>query len=190
MNPTIIGLVGGARVGKNTIGERLAVQHGFWTLAFSEPLYDGLEATLNLAEATTDPEMKDEQIPGLGKSLRELLQGYGDWLRATLGDDILIRRLEERMRTAANYGHDAFAITDVRLVEEIAWIRAHGGAVWWVDRPGAPLVRPHATEDVLALSKQVALPQDVFILNDGSWAELAAKVDVHLEALLTGEFSS
>lgn len=34
------------------------------------------------------------------------------------------------------------------------------------------------------------MPEDVFILNDGSWAELAAKVDVHLEALLTGEFSS
>jgi hypothetical protein len=186
---TIIGLVGGGRTGKNTIAERLEVQHGFWELAFAEPLYDGLQATLNLPDEVLDPDRKDSAVPELGVSLRELLQGYGDFIRAKCGPDILIRRLHERLRKAAGFGHDAFVITDVRLEAEIAWIRSMGGAIWWVARPNSPAIREHHTEAIIEFSNRVSQPADVFLLNDGTWAELAVKVDVQVEALLTGEFS-
>ena len=187
--PLIIGLAGRARVGKNSIGDRFAIAYGAWTLAFTEPLYDGIEATFGIHDIETLD--KDEpRVEFNGLSLRAALQRYGDWIRGHFGADILIRLLGVRMIAAQIHGNDFFLVTDVRTKAEIDWIRERGGAIWWVSRPSAPGVEAHGTEFTDAQQASWRHPDDVEIVNDGSFSDLLANAEAAFNSTLRKEFSA
>ena len=132
----IIGLCGLAGSGKDEVAAILSRRHGFAYISFAGPIYQAVSEITGLAPAQLkDRGLKEQPIPWLGKSPRELLQTLGtEWGRQMVRDDIWIKLA---MRRAAEY--ERVAITDVRFANEAEAIRHAGGQVWLVERPGAGL---------------------------------------------------
>jgi hypothetical protein len=132
----IIGLCGLAGSGKDEVAAILSRRHGFAYISFAGPIYQAVSEITGLAPAQLkDRGLKEQPIPWLGKSPRELLQTLGtEWGRQMVRDDIWIKLA---MRRAAEY--ERVVITDVRFENEAEAIRHAGGQVWLVERPGAGL---------------------------------------------------
>ena len=132
----IIGLCGLAGSGKDAVAAILSRRHGFAYISFAGPIYQAVSEITGLAPAQLkDRGLKEQPIPWLGKSPRELLQTLGtEWGRQMVNQDIWIKLA---MRRAAEY--ERVAITDVRFENEAEAIEAAGGQVWLVERPGAGL---------------------------------------------------
>jgi hypothetical protein len=128
----LIGLCGAAGSGKNTVADLLP----FAQIAFADPLYECVSTITGLPVAKLkDRDVKENVIPWLGKSPRQLLQTLGtEWGRGTVHPEIWIRIAMER---AANHmTHNGVVITDVRFDNEAQAIIDAGGEVWRVTRPG------------------------------------------------------
>jgi dephospho-CoA kinase len=177
-------LVGRAGVGKDAIGQYLKRQHGFARLAFADPLREVAMSVYGVAPAEL-LERKEEIIPRLGRSPREILQACGDHARELLGRDIFIRRLVERAVERGVWNGD-LVITDARTEAELDFAREQGAAVWWVERPAAAEVRPHPTEAIAKLRIAHQSPRDRHLVNAGTLEELYEQVDAALEADLAG----
>ena len=81
----IIGLSGPAGSGKDTVADFLCQTQGFVQIAFADHIRDGVAATFGLEQSYfTDRAKKETVVIRIGKSPRELMQGFGDWLRALM----------------------------------------------------------------------------------------------------------
>lgn len=131
----IFGLTGRAGAGKDTVARFLA-EYGVIPCKLATPLYDMVSAMTGLpVDHLMDRCVKEQPIPGIGKSPRQLLQSIGtDWGRKFVGDDVWIRSLDARTRAIRCQGY-SIVITDVRFDNEAQWVRQQGGAVWEVVRP-------------------------------------------------------
>jgi hypothetical protein len=70
------------------------------------------------------------------KETRKLLQKEGtDVCRATLGQDIWIRYVDNWIKTWKTRGFTTFILTDVRFKNEIDWIHNRGGIVIRIEAP-------------------------------------------------------
>ncbi|WP_395295561.1 hypothetical protein ACF9IK_20075 [Kitasatospora hibisci] len=173
-----IGIIGRARTGKDTLGERLVSKHGFARVAFADslkgavlranPLFslDGRHGRARIADyveefgwehAKTNPEVR-RTLQAFGQSIRDIDSGF--WIRAA-------------MRQARNLGKTGrpIAITDVRYKNEATALEAAGFVLVHLHRPGVTRLS-HESEGALG-------PEDahVAITNDGTLAELHAKAD-------------
>jgi hypothetical protein len=172
----IIGLTGLAGSGKDSVRAVLE-QHGYTGLAFADPIRAMLRELLLSAGAElrymTDRELKEQPIPQLGTSYRQLAQTLGtEWGRA-LGADIWVRIATARMDEllGATFGPVQFVISDVRFPNEEQLIRQRGGQIWHVVRPGVQPVRAHESEAHVR-----AIQADYTILNDGTLQDLQGTV--------------
>jgi hypothetical protein len=152
-------------------------QHGYTGLAFADPIRAMLRELFTSAGIPltymTERHLKEQPIPQLGVSYRQLAQTLGtEWGRA-LGADIWVRIAAANMDEvlAATFGPVQFVISDVRFPNEENLIRQRGGQVWHVVRPGVAPVRPHESE-----AHAQAIPADYTILNDGTLQDLQATV--------------
>lgn len=142
----LIGLCGAAGSGKNAVASILRRQHAFGVIAFADPIYDAVAAITGMPRRELeDRAIKEQAIPWLGKSPRELLQTLGtEWGRNSVRDDIWIQRA---MRAAR--GYERVAICDCRFENEAQAIRRAGGFVWRVRRMASGLAGSagrHASE--------------------------------------------
>lgn len=88
-----------------------------------------------LQRGEADPDWAWFTFGGMTEKDAPLLQWWGtEYRRAFYGDDYWIRRLEEAWRQRQAAGETHFVVSDVRFPNEAAWIRAHGGVLWKVDR--------------------------------------------------------
>ncbi len=168
----IIGICGAAGAGKDTVAARLEAAHGFWSLAFADPIYQMVSAMTGLpVGALRDRTAKEALLP-IGKSPRELLQSLGtEWGRNMVSEDIWIRialeRASRRLRAV---------ISDVRFDNEAEAILAAGGSVWRVVRPGVGCLvgqtASHSSER--GISDRLV---SVEISNDGGLDDLERRVD-------------
>ena len=182
--PALIGLTGLAGAGKDTVRQILEQQHGYIGLGFADPIRNMLRTLLSdngiSAEWMDARELKEQPIPALGKSYRELAQTLGtEWGRKVLGQgfwlNIAAAYIEDITSQTFNPLH--FVVSDVRFANEADWVRLRGGVIWQVIRPGLDAVRPHVSEQGAASIK----PDDV-IYNDGSIDDLADDVRALLAA--------
>ena len=190
--PTIIiGLVGLAGSGKDAVAGMLLslwAERGLKSMriAFADPIRT-MCLDLLLHARVQDPsrymldrELKEATIPELGVSYRHLAQTLGtEWGQQCIGRDVWIRVLDKRLqeyRKVLRVTH--FVIPDVRFAPEADWLRAQGGAIWRVERPGVEPVREHVSE-----SGTVTIQSDRVILNDGTLDELRAYVGAELARL-------
>lgn len=172
----LIGLTGAAGSGKNTAAARLVKAHGFYSLAFADPLYEMVSIVTGLMrEDLEDREIKETPIDWLGKSPRQLLQSLGtEWGRGCVRDDLWItiafRRIDEILD-----GGRSVVVTDVRFPNEAEAIRERGGVVWRITRPVTSL-----SASTAAHASEAGIPDalvDAVLPNAGSLAFLAARVD-------------
>lgn len=189
--PTLIGLAGYARVGKDTVGEILASDHGYQRRAFADKLRE-LAAEINpvlnpsTGETYVDaiarhgyegakrlyPHELRRFLVALGAGARKVL-GYDVWLDAALplkGD------LPPRELTWGSALDDRpTVVTDVRYLNEAKRIRQLGGVVWYIQRTD---VGPANDEEHRTISEILLADQfDAILYNDSSIDWLEAKTD-------------
>lgn len=186
----IIGLVGKARSGKDTVGQMLVRQHGF--------VRDALADDLKLAALALDPWIRQEDQSFL--RLRELIDRVG-WEDAKANPEV--RTLLQRLGTEAGWhmhGPSLWTdrvetrleadpttdrvITDVRMPHEADWIHDTGGILVKITRSDhegtAGANSRHESE--IGVDAMIV---DIEILNVGSLVDLEAKVN-RLVQLLRG----
>ena len=195
----LIGLTGRMRSGKDTAYELLreltVVGNRFpeggapvERLAFADKLKQSVMATFGLPYAFRD-EFKErgkvtvsfgENEPAVTLTGREFLQRYGtEGHREVFGSDFWTTQ------ALAGLPDDRITVvTDVRFDDEAIAVRAKGGEVWEISRPGpartvrdplAPLTGEHKSEQ--GVSRDLV---DRVIVNDGTMDEFGAKLAVAL----------
>jgi hypothetical protein len=178
MISSIVGISGYATAGKNAASEAL-VAVGYKQLAFADELRKCLY--------TLNPHVPEYNGMG-GQDLREIVDQIGwDVAKVSLPE---IRRLMQVMGTEVGrslFGDNvwvdkvrgkilddissSFVITDVRFPSEISAVRAWGGKVVWISRPGVGPTNGHASENSIG-----PLDCDIVIENDGSLEDLHTKI--------------
>ena len=167
----LIGLTGAAGAGKGSVAARLVERHGFREIAFADPLYSAVSAIVALPVQTLkDRTVKEQPIPWVGKSPRELLQLLGTefgrrMVKDSIWIDLAMRLVDGRT-----------VISDVRFDNEAQAIRDRGGVIWSVTRRAYSCLAGEAADheseagiDPLMIGR--------FISNDGDLAALYAEVD-------------
>ena len=150
---TLIGLMGPAGAGKDTAADHLEDQHGFVRYAFADPMRTMLEAAFTSVGIDYayiyERSLKEQPVPGIGYSYRQLAQTLGtEWGRNQLDPDLWLRFAALNLGLPDAPVNDRIVITDVRFANEAAWIVQHGGVVLRIRRDVAP-VRPHVSETAM-----------------------------------------
>lgn len=180
--PLLIGLTGLAGSGKDTVREILV--NGdlpFSGIAFADPIRDMLKALLDSVGVNprwmTDRDLKERDIPEIGSSYRKMAQQLGtEWGRA-IDPDFWLKIARTKVQVRQRNGFHT-VVSDVRFPNEAAWIKANGGVVWKISRPGIEPVRAHASEALVD-----GLPYDYVINNRGSIEDLKPAVQAALAYL-------
>ena len=160
-----VGFTGHAGSGKTTAANILSV-HGWTRYAFADPIRAIIYHTLPPCGQRIIDRFGWQQakkIPGM----RALMQRLGTEAgRHVLGDQVWIDALQQRL----NAEQPAYAvIDDVRFANEAHWIRALGGRVIHVSRPGVQPAGDHPSE-------HLAITPDARIVNSGDPDQLVAEV--------------
>jgi len=181
MTTLLIGLAGRARSGKDTAAQHLVNNHGFQSYAFADPLRDGLMHILNLSPCDFEGEQKEQALPWLGRSPRELMQSLGtEWGRNSVHPELWLLLAAQNLDLLARIHDNAhgFVVSDVRFNNEAEFIRKRGGVVLHMDRVVASPVKLHSSENGIHVA-----PGDLRLTNDGSFDELFTNVNDILDTL-------
>ena len=185
----VIGLCGLAGAGKSTVARHLAEQHGYMLVPFAKPLKAMARAFgLTLREMAGD--LKEAPCETLcGKTPRQFMQWLGtEFGRDMIGQEIWVnawkRGIEQANIDAVADLCDADARAlivsdDVRFANEAAAVRALGGVVLRIQRPGAGSASGagHASEGFAGMP-------DAIIHNNADEHALRARVDAALARML------
>lgn len=177
-NLPIIGVTGRARSGKDTIGSYLVEQYNYGQVSFAEPLRQFVCKLVGIDRRALDY-VKEDPVPWLGKSPRQMLQTLGtEWGRMLVNENIwVLVAMDEAHRLKRHSGKSA-VITDVRFDNEADAIRQRGGRIIHVARPDAMAVATHVSEAGVREAYG-----DIRVINDGSLADLYAAIDRIMEVL-------
>lgn len=167
--PKLIGICGRARSGKNTTADFIQAQYGGYQYSFAQPLRKMLAAGFGIELGTAYwDKRKEEAIPALGKSPRQMLQTLGtEWGRQLVHPDVWVILAHDQL----NRRGPGMIVTDVRFENEATWIRKFGGTVLHVVRENAPGVTPHTSEAGVLVH-----PSDIQLFNNDSLEELQHSV--------------
>jgi hypothetical protein len=168
MSPTLLGLAGYAGCGKDALA--LAMAPAGWSrVALADRIravaYD-LDTTVAEAVDDTSWDEAKREVP----YVREYLQFIGQVMRANLGPDVWLNAVLEQLPLGP------VVITDVRMPNEADAIKAAGGRVIRITRPGVGPANGHITE--LGLD---GYDFDASFSNDRTPVRLAVDVLVWLE---------
>ncbi|MGV6876769.1 deoxynucleotide monophosphate kinase family protein [Pseudochelatococcus sp. B33] len=160
----IIGLTGLAGSGKTTAAHRLIDVHGFTRHPMAGPLKAMLHS-LGLDETHTDGPLKEVPCELLGgRTPRYAMQTLGtEWGRNTICPRLWI----ERWHATLPKGN--VVVDDVRFGDEAAAVRAYGGIVVRIERPGL--------EAGAHVSERMDFDADHVIANGGPLAQLYHEID-------------
>ncbi len=136
LDTRLIGLVGYAGSGKDTVAGILGQLYGFKQFSLASTIKDIIAVGFNIpVEVQNHPVMKNHQIPELGVSPRELAQFIGtEVFRAHFGEDIWIQLLTRKINNPP--APQMAVISDVRFQNELDWIYDNDGYIIHISRPG------------------------------------------------------
>jgi hypothetical protein len=171
MNWPIIGIHGRKQAGKDTLARFIIAARGGYQCSFADPIRRMLKAGLNID--MDDPywiARKEEPIPLLGKSPRQLMQTLGtEWGRDLVHPNLWVFMAAQVYIASGGPG---MVIPDVRLQEEFNWIHENDGLIIFLERKDALPPGQHRS-DFLRAPK----PGDLVIQNNGTLEELQAEVN-------------
>lgn len=181
MSQILIGLAGRARVGKDTVARYLAAHLTLISYAFADPLKQALASMFHLTAAQLDGAEKEQPLPWLGKSPRELMQLLGtEWGRDLVHPQLWLLLAEQNLQLLAEHDQamKGVVIRDVRFDNEAAWVRSKGGVILHITRPDAAAVASHSSEAGIARCSS-----DFALANEGTLDELYDKLDSFISSL-------
>ncbi|MFZ5852281.1 MAG: DUF4406 domain-containing protein [Actinomycetota bacterium] len=184
----LIGVSGYARAGKDTIGHLLA-GHGYRRVAFADVLREALARlnpklhedwgepvdarvrrprTVRVADAVAAHGVEGTKTHTLfGAEYVALLQRLGTEVgRQMLGEDVWVNAALDPLPDGGRY-----VVTDCRFPNEAAAVKAAGGQMWRVERPGVGPRNDHPSETALD-----DWAFDCVLPNEGTVQDLAGKV--------------
>lgn len=177
----LIALAGRAGAGKDTAAHLLHdpiwdthPEAGIAVTGFAARLKKALKVIFDIDFAALSREEKEARLDWLGKSPRELMQTLGTEWGRSIHPDLWILLMERTLfdhPRRHNYP-EVYILTDCRFPNEVAWVRAKGGAVWWVERDGIAPVATHSSEAAIGPADC-----DRTIANFGTQADLALEVE-------------
>lgn len=145
----LIGLIGKKRVGKDTIAAFLVESHGFRRLAFADRLKEAALAVDPIADWDAEGRRLSTLVAEHGwesakgwPEVRRFLQYLGVAVRTYVDDDAWVTPVLAEVRQSDT----PTVITDVRFTNEASAIRAAGGILVRVVRPGVDDGDAHESE--------------------------------------------
>lgn len=184
MELRLIGLYGPSRAGKDSVAGILRDDFGFQQKAMAEGIRDILLG-LNPVIKDNDGEswwMKDlfnayegdwDQIKAASKDSVDYMIRLGQTCRDVLGETVWLNRVLPAEYT----GDESICISDVRQPNEYFAIKARGGAVWKITRPGTEKRGMDGLLDHLEF--------DAHIINRGSLSDLRGMVQATIATDIT-----
>lgn len=176
----IIGLVGYARSGKDTVAEYLVSNEEFTRRAFADPMREALlrlDPRINVGEMRGVP--LTEAVKNIGwdalkehsEDVRHLLQRMGTEVgREMFGQDVWVNKAMENIQP-----EDHIVFSDVRYQNEADAILRQGGRLWRITRPGVGPVNAHGSDS--AMDSYPASSFDLTIVNDSTKEELFSALE-------------
>lgn len=142
---TVIAFTGLAGAGKSTAAAHLVKRHGFERIRFAGP-FKAMMAALGCTPEQIDGSEKETPCDLLGgKTPRHAMQTLGtEWGRDLIVSDLWIRAW--RAAVAKVPAGTPIVIDDCRFPNEAEAVRAAGGILVRIDRPGAGTTSVHASE--------------------------------------------
>lgn len=173
----LVGLIGYARAGKDTLAAELVAGYGYRRIAFADPLREVALRLDPIIGPNDDVDYSDrlrgtveafgwEYTKTFFPEARRLLQNIGASLRDLIDENLW---LDTAMRQVDSHAGPV-VVTDVRYPNEARAIRERGGILVRVVRRGNYPVNEHDSET--ALDHQVV---DLIIRNGGTVDELREK---------------
>lgn len=183
----IIGLMGYAQSGKDTVAKILVQEYGFKRIAFAdkirELLYEmdapvpvGVGFEKHVVGLQNYVDIYGWEVAKQEPVVRSMLQNLGVGARTVFNENFWV---SEALSEVAP--QDKVVVSDVRFLNEVTWIKDFGGHVWRVTRPGVGAVNMHVSETELANYKE-----DVSLVNEGTLEELESLVKSTMESLERG----
>ena len=172
MSPQLIALTGYAGAGKSTVARHLVDRHRFTLVRFAGPL-KAMMRCLGLSDREIEGDLKQQPHQLLcGKSPRHAMQTIGtEWGRDMIGQNLWVNVAMASAWQVMEQG-GRVVIDDCRFPNEAAAIKAAGGVILRIQRPGVGPLNAHPSE-------VQTLPIDGVIENCGSvddlmfWADRA-----------------
>lgn len=168
MHRPLIGLMGKKGAGKDSLAGYLTRDYGFNRLAFADSLKDlafDFDPILDFDRITLEHIRLRDYVETMGwdaaKQLpvvRRLLQRLGESMRNHAGTDVWVRALAHK----AAFISEPVVVTDVRRANEIHWVKASGGLLVRVIRPGADDGDTDVSE-----TEADSYPADITVFNTG-----------------------
>lgn len=174
--PALIGLYSPAPgCGKTSAAHTLG-PWGYYRVSFADPLREMLAPLLQRLgvspAAACFPGVKEQLIPEIGKSPRDLLRTLGtEWGRTLVHPDLWMIVARKQIEALHREGLGV-VIDDVRFPNEAALIKEMGGVLWRIDRPGVAPPSTHASDNALSDYTD----WDYEITNSGTLEELEQQV--------------
>jgi len=185
--PAVVGLCGTAGSGKDTVAGFLVKLHGWRRLAFADLLKQAvleLNPTLGTEMFVGHPHRLADEVELNGwdaakqvRGVRDLLQRLGVAMR-NVDTNVWVRPVLEQAARETR----PVVITDVRFDNEVEAVRALGGYVVRVSRPGTAPPNEHESEQ---LALRPATFFDLTVDNDGDLDDLAREAGrLHVETVV------
>jgi len=129
----IVGLVGRARVGKDTIAQHLVETRGYTLHRLARPVKEACVALYGWTPETLESSAKDTVDPGWGITPRDAMVQLTRAIQDKMGPSFFTRRLFDSLPENARV-----VIPDVRYKHDIDEIHRRGGVTIKVTREGVP----------------------------------------------------
>ncbi|MFF0144638.1 hypothetical protein ATK36_3181 [Amycolatopsis sulphurea] len=172
MTQRSVGIVGRMRSGKDTAAGVLVRDYGYTRLGFADPLKAvAYETSPILREGEWLADVVDrvgwERTKDDYPEARRVLQRLGVSVRDTLGPDVWVKALTDRVRLVRG----PVVVPDVRFRNEADELRGRGFVILRIQRPGLPGPDPHVSE-----TESGAIRADATVINDSTPDALADRV--------------